>query len=457
MKKKITLLLAFLLAGCLLLDAQDITVRGTIQDGQGLPLPGVSVIVKGTGAGTSSDLNGNYSISAPPGDTLEFSLLGYATVSEPVNNRTGINVSMGENVTELSDVVVVGYGTQRRGDITGSVGIVDEEAFESRPNTQFGNIIQGKTAGVQVISPSGKPSQGFSMRIRGTSSINASSEPLYVVDGVPTADTRSLSPSDIESISVLKDASSAAIYGAQGANGVVLITTKKGQTGASRVEFSAYTGFSSVWNTLDVLNGEQYRDLMTDMGYNTDWNAYTANTDWQDLVFENGTSQNYQLSFSGRSEKTGYYISGGWTRQNGAVRSSEMDRFNFKVNLDHQMNNWLKIGTNVAYTRYHDVSLNDNQAINQGGVILGVLSTPPIIDIYNEDGTFTRNPFQDWENPVSSTDGTDRGYKNQRLLGNFFGEINFLPELTFRSSIGIDYSNAASDSFLDPIRSGWGR
>ena len=457
MGNKSTLIIVFLLCGWMIATAQNITVKGVITDPQGETLPGVSVKVKDSTIGVLAGVNGDYSISVPGTATLVFTYLGFRPHEEPVNNRTTINIEMTAENQQLSEVVVIGYGTQRKGDITGSVGVISSEAFDSRPNTQLGNSIQGKTAGVQVLSSSGEPSAGLSMRIRGTSSINASSEPLYVVDGVPTADTRSLNPGDIETITVLKDASSAAIYGAQGANGVVLVTTKQGKTGEAKFDFTAYTGFASVWRKLDVLDAQQYRDLMTEMQQNTDWSLYTANTNWQDEVFQNGNSQNYQLAVSGKGDKTAYYVSGGWVQQKGAVRSAEMDRYNFKVNLDQELKSWLRVGTNLAYTRYHDVDVNDNQAINQGGVLLGVLSTPPVIGIYNENGTFTRNPFQDWENPISGTDGTDKSYKNQRLLGGFHAELNFLPELKFRSNIGIDYSNAAFDSFLDPIRTGWGR
>lgn len=457
MKKRTTLFIVFLLTGWTLAMAQNITVKGIIKDQKGETLPGVSVKVKDSSTGVLAGVNGDYSISVPGNATLVFTYLGFAAHEEPVNNRNNINITLTAENQQLSEVVVIGYGTQRKGDITGAVGIVSEKEFESRPNTQFGNIIQGKTSGVQVLSSSGKPSAGLSMRIRGTSSITSSSEPLYVVDGVPTSDTRSLNPGDIEAITVLKDASSAAIYGAQGANGVVLVTTKKGKSEEPKFEFNAYSGFSSVWKKLDVLNSEQYKTLMTEMGRTTDWSLHTANTNWQDEIFQDGNSQNYQLAVSGKSNKTAYYVSGGWVQQQGAVRSSEMDRYNFKVNLDQELNKWLRVGTTLAYTRYHDVDVNDNQAINQGGVLLGVLSTPPVIGIYKEDGTFTANPFQDWENPFAATDGSDRGYVNQRLLGGFHGEVNLLPELKFRSSIGIDYSNAAFDSFLDPYRTGYGR
>jgi TonB-dependent starch-binding outer membrane protein SusC len=437
--------------------AQQTTINGVVKDGTGNILPGVSVRVKGTNTGTTTDGNGQFSIQANTTDVLLFSYIGYTQKEELISGRTSVQVTMAASSEQLDEVVVVGYGTQRKGNITGAVGVVSQEAFESRPNTQFGSIIQGKAAGVQVSSPGGKPNAGLNIRIRGTSSITSSSDPLYVVDGVPIADTRSINPADIESMSILKDASSAAIYGAQGANGVVLITTKKGKEGKTRVELNAYGGLSSVWRRLDVLNADQYRTLMTELGRNTDWDRYTANTNWQDEIFQNGTSQNYQLAFSGKSNNTTYYISGGWMQQKGAIRSAETDRYNFKVNLEQKVNNWLTLGTNVGYTRYHDVDVADNQAVNQGGVIMGVLSTPQNIGIYNANGTFTSNPFQDWENPLAFTDGSDRGYRSQRVIGNAYAELTLLPGLKFRSNFGIDAGSGVYDYFLDPIRTSYGR
>ncbi|SFN49717.1 SusC/RagA family TonB-linked outer membrane protein [Salegentibacter flavus] len=437
--------------------AQTIEVSGTVIDGSNnFPLPGANVIVKNTTNGTQTDFDGNFSLEASRGDILVVSFLGYVTQEVPATDSP-IQVTLMEDSETLDQVVVVGYGTQSKRDITGSVSIIDDEAFDDRPNTQVGALIQGKAPGVQVVSGSGKPSSGLNIRIRGTNSINASSEPLYVVDGVPTNDTRSLNPADIESISVLKDASSAAIYGAQGANGVVLITTRKGTSEKPRLTFDTYVGVSQVWNTLPVLNSEQYRDLMTEMGRNTDWSRYTENTDWQKVIFGDGLSSNYQLGMSGKSNGTSYYVSGGYTKQEGAVRSSEMERYNFKINLSQEVTEWLEIGTNIAYTHYSDVDVTDNQSINSGGVLLGVLSTPPNIGIYNPDGTFTSNPFQDWENPVASTDGSQREYVNQRLLGNIYAEISFLEDFTFKTNIGTDYSSANYDYFLDPFRTSYGR
>ena len=423
-----------------------------------MPIPGVNVIIKGTNNGVVTDFDGNYSIMATSQDTLVFSYVGFQNKEILVGNKVTMNVSLEENTEALSEVVVVGYGSQKREDITGAVGVIDaEETFKERPNNDLGSLIQGQAAGVKVLKSSGKPSAGFNIRVRGTSSISAGSDPLYVIDGVPTTDTRSLNPSDIESISILKDASSAAIYGAQGANGVVLITTKQGKSEKAQFQFDSYVGVAQVWKTLEVLNAEQYRDLMTELGYNTQWDQYNENTDWQNKVFRDALSHNYQLSVSGKNNGTQYYISGGYLNQEGAVRSAEMERFSFKTNLSKEVNDWLKIGTNVNYTHYSDVDVTDNAAVNQGGVLLGVLATPPNIGVYNEDGTFTSNPFQDWENPISSTDGADRGYKNQRLLGNIYTEVDFLKNFTFKTNFGIDFNADRYDYFLDPFRTSYGR
>ncbi|MBL4561558.1 MAG: TonB-dependent receptor [Labilibaculum sp.] len=439
--------------------SQQVSVHGVVTDKSNVSIPGVSIVLKGSTLGTTTDITGGYILNGeiPSDGVLVFTFIGMKPQEQVINGRTAIDVILNDNVIGIDEVVVIGYGTQQKKDITGSVALVNADDLEARPNNQMGALIQGKAAGVQVLSSSGKPSQGLSLRIRGTNSINAGSEPLYVVDGVPTSDTRSINPADIESLTILKDASSAAIYGAQGANGVVIITTKRGTSAKPVLNFDMYVGFSQVWNTLPVLNGEQYRDLMTEMGQNTDWNKYNKNTDWQKEIFQNGVSQNYQISLGGKSNNTSYYVSGGWVKQEGAVRSSEMDRANFKINLDQQVNEWLSMGTRIAYTKYSDVDVNDNSSVNSGGVLTGALNTPSIIGIYNEDGSFTSNPFQNWENPISSTDGSDREYNSERLLGNLYVKLTILKNLKFKSNLGIDYSNDIYDYFLDPYRTSYGR
>lgn len=445
------------LTGGVLLTAQT-SVTGVVKDSSGNPLFGVTVLLENTVVGVTTNDEGIYSISSEfdENSVLVFSYIGFKTKSFKISGRSKIDVTLEEDTQALNEIVVIGYGSQQKKDITGAVSTINAESFESRPNIQVGSLIQGQAAGVQVLSNSGKPSEGFSVRIRGTNSINAGSEPLYVVDGVPTTDTRSINPADIDTITILKDASSTAIYGAQGANGVVLITTKRGTTSKPQVTFDSYTGASQVWRTLDVLNGEQYRDLMTELGLSTNWDSFTARTDWQKEIFQNGFSQNYQFSVSGRSESTNYFVSAGYTAQEGAVRSAELERSNFKINIDQSISDWLKVGSRIAYTRYRDVDVNDNNAVNQGGVLLGALTTPSIIGVFNDDGMFTSNPFQNWENPLASTDGLDRQFTSQRFLGNLYLEADFLRDFKFKVNYGIDDNSGIFDSFLDPFRTGFG-
>ena len=435
------------------------TIRGVVTDNTNEPLFGVTVLIKNTSQGVTTDFDGVYEFSTkiPENAVLVFSYLGMKTKEVEVNNQSVIDVVLEEDQNELNEVIVVGYGSQVKKDITGSVSTLKSEIVESRANTQLGSIIQGQAAGVQVQTNSGKPSAGFNIRIRGTNSIQASSEPLYVVDGVPTTDTRSINPSDIDTITILKDGASTAIYGAQGANGVVLITTKRGKSSKPLITLDSYVGFSQVWKTLPVLNGEQYRDLMSELGLNTNWDQLTERTDWQNEIFQNGLSQNYQVSISAASNGFNYYVSAGYTSQIGAVRSAELQRANFKINLDQQVNDWLKIGTRIAYTDYRDVDVNDNNNVNAGGVLLGVLTTPSVIGVFNEDGSFTSNPFQNWENPFASTDGLEREFNSLRFLGNIFLEAKFLKNFTYKFNYGIDHNNGVFRSFLDPLRTGFGR
>ncbi|NHN24735.1 TonB-dependent receptor [Flavobacterium jejuense] len=435
------------------------TIKGKVTDKNGLPIPGASVFIKNSKIGTNTDFNGLFElqINTDPKAILVISYVGMIEQEVPLGDETYITIALLDNVESLKEIIVIGYGTQKKSDLTGAVSVIDGDNFESRSTGQIGNLIQGQTTGVQVLTSSGKPSQGLSIRIRGTSSILSGSEPLYVVDGVPTTDTRSINPSDIESISVLKDAASAAIYGANGANGVVLITTKKGTTSKPKVSYDSYIGVSQVWKTLKVLNGEQYRDLMGELGLTTDWNTYNKNTDWQNEIFQDGYSFNNQFSFSGKTEGTNYYVSAGNIKQEGAVKSAELNRLNFKINLDQKINDWLSAGTRISYTKYSDIDVKDNTSVNSGGVLLGALTTPSVIGVYNANGSFTSNPFQNWENPLASTDGLEREYNNTRFLANLFFEAKFLKDFKFKTNYGIDNSNGVYESFLDPNRTGYGR
>lgn len=438
---------------------KQISISGSVTDEQGNPIPGVNIIEAGTTNGTITDVNGSYSISVEnESSVLKFSFMGYTSQSITVGSQTRIDVKLLEDIKKLDEVVVVGYGTQRIKDITGSISDISIEEIEYRPVLQFEDALAGKAAGVQVLSPSGKPQNGAFMRIRGTTSIDGSSDPLYVVDGVPSEGMHMINPNDIESISILKDASASAIYGASGANGVVIITTKRGRNKKATVEFNSHFGFSKVSKHIDVLNSDQYIDLMKELGLSTDWSLYNENTDWQNEVLRLAPFNSYQLSLSGSDEKTNYYISGNWTKNDGVVRKNTADRYSGKINFDRHVNSWLKAGVSILYSKWHDVDITDNIGAGRAGVILGMISTPELIGIYNEDGTFTGNPLQSsWENPVASTDAPDKDYYQNKFMGNVYLEASVSDDLKFKTLASFDLSKGQYKYFLDPYRTDWGR
>jgi TonB-linked SusC/RagA family outer membrane protein len=453
-------MLAVLFCITLQARAQNTAVTGKVTTANGESLPGVNVLLKGSNTGTITDAEGNYRISATEG-TLVFSFIGYSMQEVPVSGRTTIDVVMEEDVTTLEQVVVVGYGVQKRKDITTSVVVVDQSAIENRPMVSAAEALQGKAAGVQVVQPSGKPGGDISVRVRGSTSVQAGNEPLYVIDGVPTTDTRGLNPNDIATLTVLKDASSAAIYGARAANGVVLITTKRGAAGTPVLRFNATMGVSKMGNTLDVLSTEQYRELMEEVqGPGSVDPAITQNTDWQKEVFGTGSFQNYQLSYSGGDEKNQFYVSGGYLKNKGIIRPSQYDRYSFRLNLDNQVQKWLKIGTNLNFVQSNYKNTEDNKSSGRGGVIMSALNTPPFLNVYKPDGSgqFDPNPFQaSWENPVAYMEGADEGTTDNRLIGNISGQIDIIEGLSFKTNFGIDYTVHRFDYFLDPFRTVFGR
>ncbi len=458
MKKSITLLLLLFSVSSLLTAQNEIT--GNVVDDTDFALVGVAVYVQGTNIGTTTDFYGNYIIDTKTtrNPVLVFEYIGSKTKTIPVvEGINEINVVLEPDSKSLNEVIVVGYGTQNKKDVTGAVALVKSEKFEDRTNTRTTSLLQGQSAGVQVTSNSGKPNGSFSVRVRGITSITGDSEPLYIVDGIRTTDIRSINPSDIDSVTVLKDASSAAIYGASAASGVVLITTKRGTTNKPRIDLEVYTGISQITKRLPVLNGEQYLDYVTELGFSPDLNTLSSNTDFQDLIFRDGVTNNYQASVSGKSEKTNYFISAGFLEVEGAVRSNEAKRSNFKINLDQEINDNIKVGTRIAYTKYSDVDVQDNANVNAGGVILGALTTPPVIDPINEDGTFATHPFQELENPLARIDGLQRGFESTRFLGNVYAEIKFLKKFKFKSNYGIEDNVGIFESFLDPTRTSFGR
>lgn len=458
MKRILTLLMILSCYGFSSTYAQNISITGTVKDGTGLSLPGVSVQVKNSTQGTAADVNGNFSISAPSNATLVFSFIGFQTLEEPVNNRQTINVTLTEDNTTLNDVIVIGYGSQAKKDITTAVTSISADEIQNQPVTNPLQAIQGKAAGVQITSQSGKPGSGVAVSIRGNTSITASNSPLYVIDGITSRDASFLNPNDIETITVLKDASAAAIYGSSGANGVILITTKKGKSvGTPQVAFNAFTGISNLWKKQDVLNRDQYLDLMTELGY-TDLGS--KNVDWQDETFGTGVQQNYQASVSGATNTGGnYYISGGYLQDKGIVAPSILNRYTASFNGSQSATDWLRFTANVAITRSNSVDVSDNAGVARGGTILSALTTPPTIGIFEEDGiTYTQNPYKGgWENPIANAFAAKNSNKNTRFLGAFSAEIDFTKDLSFKSSISINQSKNDYDYWLNPFSTDYGR
>jgi TonB-linked SusC/RagA family outer membrane protein len=450
--KKTLFISAFLLV-CGVMQAQSVT--GKVSDSAG-PLPGVNVAVQNSKIGTTTDLDGKFTLNNLPKDAvLTVSYLGYATQKITVNDQTSINVTLVADNVDLKEVVVVGFGSSKKKDITGAIAVVGAKEFDARANTGIGNALEGKVAGVQITKPSGQPQAGYTIRVRGTSTITAGAEPLYILDGIPTTSISEISPSDIETMTVLKDASSAAIYGANGSNGVILITTKRGGNQKTKVTFDAYTASSTVSNELDVLDASQYKALMTEMGQTTDWNKYSYNNNWQDRILRTAVSTNYALGVSGGDEKTNYYLSGTYLNQEGVVMTNKVERYTFKLNLDHKISKSFKVGSSIGYSKWKDVDVNEG---GKFGVILNALTGAPVMDVYEADGTFMINPFiPDLESPVALILKNEHSYDNYKFNGNAYGEVSFLKYLKFKSLFGFEQLNSTYTSWVDPYTSREGR
>ncbi|MFT4205350.1 MAG: TonB-dependent receptor [Chitinophagaceae bacterium] len=432
-------------------------IKGVVKDSLGRPLENVMVVEQGTPNAVMTDSSGFFEMNVKDENAvLVFTRVGYMRQEIPVRGKTDLQVVLQEGVSQLNEVVVIGYGTQKKKDLTGSISVVSSSELESRPNVQFGDALEGKVAGVQVMKSSGQPQSGFYVRIRGTSSITSGSEPLYIVDGVPTTSISEINPSDIASFSILKDASAAAIYGASGANGVVLITTKHGRNGKTEVSLDSYIGFASVRKKLSVLNASQYAELMSDMGEALDTSEYNANTNWQDQLFRHGLSQNINLSVRGGNATTSFYVSGGLVKQNGIMITNTMNRANFKLSIDHSISKIFKVGANVSYNRWRDVDVTEGYSTS---AVMNTLLGSPAIALYNDDNTeFTVDPYyQDLDNPLGLILGNDHHYVNNRFMGNAYVEAKVIPDLKLRSMFGYEYFNNQYNSYVDPYKTTEGR
>lgn len=454
---KICLIIA-LLFPAIAFGQNNLKVGGIVTDAStGETLIGVSVSLKNGNNATMTDIDGKYTLNnVPDNSTLVFTYMGYENVEVPAKSST-VNVTMKESSQKLNEVVVIGYGTQRKADLTTSVASVNSDEWADRPIISAQQALQGKAAGVQVVQPSGKPGVGMQVRVRGSSSLNAGNEPIYVVDGIITNDINNVSPSDIESMQILKDASSAAIYGSRAANGVVLITTKKGSKGRTQVDLSMYVGISNVSKQIKTLNTQQYYDLMDEIGQSI--NKTDLYTNWAKDVYKTGVQQNYQLSISGSSEKVNYYISGGYQKEKGVIAPADYDRYSFRTNLSSDISSWFKISTNLSFSRNTRTDVADNANSGRGGVIMSILNTPPYIPVWKEDapGQYQPDPNQNSrENPFGLTSKYDYN-KDNRFMGNLELDFTLMEGLHFKPRFSVDYTSHTWDMFIDPEKTQYGR
>ncbi|WP_300702504.1 TonB-dependent receptor [Bacteroides sp.] len=440
--------------------AQQITVSGKVTDSNQEPIIGASVLEKGTSNGMITDMDGNFSLKTAPNATITISYIGYQTTEVKATSKP-LKIELKDDSELLDEVVVIGYGTMQKKDVTTSVTSVSTKELNERPIISTGAALQGKAAGVQITQPNGLPGQEMVIRVRGNSSISASNDPLYVVDGVPMTDIGYLSPNDIETMQILKDASSAAIYGSRAANGVVLITTKSGAKGEAKIAFNSFVGFSNVIKSMKSLNHAQYKELMDETGAINLPDGLKDETDWFKETFTTGVNQNYQLSFSNGNDKMRYFVSGGYTQDDGVIKVAFYKRYNFRANLENQIRKWFKLSSSVAYSDYSSNGIISGQGANRAGVVLSVINTPTYAKIWDDE-----NPGQYYNNfyganvthPVSNMSrSADNIAKSNRLLGNVSGEITFAPFLKFKSSLAIDRKSYHYTSFLDPKKTSYGR
>lgn len=476
--KKLLLVFALFL-GFQVSQAQQSKVQGTVSDAQGKPIAGVSITLKGQKSGVVSENNGTYSISLSNSNgTLVFSSIGYSDKEVSINGKTTIDVVLNAKDDNLNEVVVVGYGTQKKKDITGSVGTVNASQIKNLSLTSPEQALQGRVAGVNVTSSSGTPGAAININVRGVGTINGSAQPLYVVDGIPIAtgsfsqlgvggqtlnSLADINPNDIESLDVLKDASATAIYGSRGANGVVLITTKRGKNQKTRFSYNGYYGTQEAWKKITPVTGPEYQTLLQEMlanrfGGNLEPSAYlgstihdnsTVNTNWQDLIFRTAPIQSHDISAQGGNDKTKFYIGGSYFDQEGTILGSRFQRYNFRINVDNQVSEKFKITTGLTGSNTIQNRIQNDNNIN------GVLSTAVLlasdIPAYNPDGTYGKDPTSSVESPLVAAIENFNKVNNSRVNANFGAEYQFIPQLSLKVNLGADYVALNEANFFPSI------
>lgn len=436
------------------IQQQTITVSGVVMGSDGEPLMGVNVVEKGTTNGTITDLDGKYTLNVGSNAVLQFSYIGYVSSDIAVNGQRTVNVTMKEDSQNLDEVVVVGYGTVRKADLAGSVSVLDNKTFKDQPIKQVSDALQGRVSGVQVQS-SGVPGGTVKIRVRGSGSINRSNDPLYVIDGiVRESGLTGLNPDDIQSMQILKDASSTAIYGSRGANGVVLITTKTGKANTRQITFDAQITAGTVAKRYDTLNAYEFATL---------YNTYRANTfssdqlsafqrgggtNWQDEIFQTGITQDYKVTFSGGSDKTQYIVSGNYVGQEGVVIENDNKRYQARANVTSQITDWLHMTADVNAS--HNVRHSGDFSAAKSNIVTQAMNYSPVTSIFNEDGmTYARDKYSSLTNfnPVGRLK-EEMGETMQDIVNAHVDlRFNILPGLTFTTSNGIDYSDTKGYSF----------
>ncbi|MBS9462888.1 TonB-dependent receptor [Flagellimonas sp. 389] len=422
-------------------------VSGMVTDSNGAPLPGANIVEKGTANGVQSDFDGNFSLSvANENVTLVVSYIGFATQEIPLNGRSTVNVALEETSSGLNEVVVIGYGTQVKSDLTGALVSLDDEQINSINAPRVEERLKGQTPGVQISSASNHPGGTVQIRIRGSNSIQGDNNPLIVIDGLLGGDLAFINPDDIASLEVLKDASATAIYGSRGANGVIIITTKKGKTGKPTVTFNTYGGVQVVNKKINLLDADQWRTLFNENGNTTGAEEnLVANTDWQEEIFQTAPIQNYQLSVSGGDENTQYLLSANYFSQEGVITNADFTRSTVRLNLNHKLGKRIRIGNNLSYSRTLNNLVKMNQGFgNAGGpVTFTALLSSPAYPVFDETiNTFSYNPFStNIDNPVRLVNQRNDLRTTNYLFGNLFGELDIAKGLTYKLNFGYILQN----------------
>ena len=458
-------------------------VSGRVTAADGSPVASASIKVKGSSVGTSTDADGRFNLNIPDDAVLIISSIGYVTVERNTKGLQVINVTLQTKNNDLNDVVVIGYGTQKKREVSSAIANVRASDIKDLRVTSLDQALQGKVAGVQVTNNTGAPGSFVQIRIRGTTSLSAGNEPLYVVDGVPINNTLTgsyqagndqingmagINPNDIESMEILKDASAAAIYGARAANGVVLITTKRGKPGKANIGFNINSGTSVQPRRYDLLNASQYAIMVNEVQARvspTQLPVYktipTTNTNWQDEIFTTGRFTDANLNFAGGSDKIQYSISGGFFDQKGTIINSRFQRYSFRSNFDLKVNERIKIGTNLYFARTinnrlrNDGGPNFQDAFNGNNVygpnvLSSALVYNPTFNVFNADGTYTRDTLRGNSNPVALATEANLVSRNLRLIGNFFADVIITKSLKFRTNLGLDLRTENEDFFFAP-------